>query len=164
MHLKGRPLLWPLFFFASILDLIPSLFAISLSFLSLFLLSISLSRLLPLASTRVAFRNLFVIKAAIYFTLIEKIGRLPLAATIYHDRTRSSASLLTSSPPQKIIMPRMYVPTRCNCGTFSRLRDFPPPESRMQMTKFLWKRVSYPKNISVKSWKCNHCEKDNFLN
>lgn len=32
----------------------------------------------------VAFRNLFVIKAAIYFTLIEEIGRLPLATTIYH--------------------------------------------------------------------------------
>lgn len=43
----------------------------------------------------VAFRNLFVIKAAIYFTLIEEIGRLPLAATIYHV----PLSLSLSPPP-----------------------------------------------------------------
>jgi len=66
-------------------------------------LSLSLSLSLE---ARVAFRNLFVIKAAIYFTLIEKIGRLPLPATIYHDRTRSRPPLFFAfSPPQKIIMP-----------------------------------------------------------
>lgn len=110
---------------------------LSLLHFSLFLtlsFCLSLPRLLPLRaspSPRVAFRNLFVIKAAIYFTLIEKIGRLPLAATIYHDRTgSSSASLFAFSPPQKIIMPRMYVPAQCNCGTFSRFRDFPSFECR----------------------------------
>lgn len=101
----------------------PSPAFLSFSFSSRLFSSSASSRASP---SRVAFRNLFVIKAAIYFTLIEKIGRLPLAATIYHDRTgSSSASLSTSSPPQKIIMPWMYVPARCNCRTFSRFRVFP---------------------------------------
>jgi len=93
-------------------------------------LSLSLS-----LSARVAFRNLFVIKAAIYFTLIEKIGRLPLPATIYHDRTRSRPPLFFAfSPPQKIIMPRMYVPARCNCGTFPGL----PRTSRLLNRECKW--------------------------
>lgn len=111
----------------SVLTLFHSLLHFSPSFSPRLSSSSASSRASP---SRVAFRNLFVIKAAIYFTLIEKIGRLPLAATIYHDRTgSSSASLFASSPPQKIIMPRMYVPAKCNCRTFSRFRVSPSFES-----------------------------------
>jgi len=83
------------------LDLTPILFSISLSFSHSHSHSLTVSLVFSRASlSRVAFRNLFVIKAAIYFTLIEKIGRLPLAATIYHHRTRLvrlSSRFLTSA-------------------------------------------------------------------
>jgi len=132
--LPGSPILAP-----SALDLasLPFLFSrspLALSFSLSVLPPLSLSLSLSL-SARVAFRNLFVIKAAIYFTLIEKIGRLPLPATIYHDRTRSRPPLFFAfSPPQKIIMPRMYVPARCNCGTFPGL----PRTSRLLNRECKW--------------------------
>lgn len=106
MHLRGRPsgpvvsLSWPSstaillstlppFLIPSPLPPLPPL---SLSFSPLSLLSRASIILWP-----VAFRNLFVIKTAIYFTLIEEIGRLPLAATIYHVPTPLSLSLFLSA-------------------------------------------------------------------
>lgn len=73
-----------------------SLPSLSLSLLSSSSFS-SLARESIILWPAVAFRNLFVIKAAIYFTLIEEIGRLPLAATIYH--VLFSLSLSLAPPP-----------------------------------------------------------------
>lgn len=111
MHPRGRPsgpvvsLSWPsstAILLAPLLPFIPS----PLPLLSLSLPLSPLSRA-SIILWPVAFRNLFVIKAAIYFTLIEEIGRLPLAATIYHVPTPLSLSLLrlfhTSSRLKKII-------------------------------------------------------------
>lgn len=96
MHPRGRPsgpvvsLSWPsstAILLAPLLPFIPS----PLPPLSLSLPLSPLSRA-SIILWPVAFRNLFVIKAAIYFTLIEEIGRLPLAATIYHVPTPLSLS------------------------------------------------------------------------
>lgn len=76
-----------------------------------FLLSLACIILWP-----VAFRNLFVIKAAIYFTLIEQIGWLPFAATIYHALTPIlhllHRLLCTWSHREKIIRSKRYSRTR----------------------------------------------------
>lgn len=100
MHLRGRPsgpvvsLSWPSSTAILLSTLPPFLIPSPLPPLPLSPLSL-LSRA-SIILWPVAFRNLFVIKAAIYFTLIEEIGRLPLAATIYHVPTPLSLSF---SPP-----------------------------------------------------------------
>lgn len=112
MHLRGRPsgpvvsLSWPSSTAILLSTLPPFLIPSPLPPLPLSPLSL-LSRA-SIILWPVAFRNLFVIKAAIYFTLIEEIGRLPLAATIYHVPTPLSLSLSlrlfhTSSRLKKII-------------------------------------------------------------
>ena len=126
MHLRGRPsgpvvsLSWPSSTAILLSTLPPFLIPSPLPPLPLSPLSL-LSRA-SIILWPVAFRNLFVIKAAIYFTLIEEIGRLPLAATIYHVPTPLSL-LLSASFTLHRVSRRLYAVEDVFTNIYVQLRE-----------------------------------------